>query len=129
MSTMTTEPRVIAVTPNRYGDGFDSPNTIAVYSRYARGNVRLAVGYKGAGQSGRQEQGGPIIPGPWPYTFPLPTVIDNYGGTGREAAERIAAGTEYPVEIGDRFTIEGIVYVLTDDRPYDYPTLTPEETP
>lgn len=123
----TTSAQTLTLTPSRYADDVDrhnSPNVIAVKSRYARGVVRLAVGFVGPLGSARQEQGGPLVPGPWAYTFPLSTVIDNNGGSGAEARRNREAGIEWTAEIGDLFEIDGDVYRLTDDRPHHYPALT-----
>ena len=42
------------------------------------------IGIIPAGSEGRQEQGGPMVPGPWGFLTGLAGVIDNYGGTGAE---------------------------------------------
>lgn len=129
--TETTTPRPIVTVPR--ADGWSSseksPNVLKVAScRYLGRGVRLGIGYVPAGSAARQEQGGPLIPGPWAYTYPLASVIDNEGGTGAESARGLAAGTEYVAEVGDRFTIAGAVYVLTDSRRFAYPALEALDT-
>ena len=51
-----------------------------------------AIGIVDVGESARQEQGGPLVDGPWGYVFGLASVIDNAGGTGREHDDARDAG-------------------------------------
>jgi hypothetical protein len=122
----TTTTTALDITPGRYRKGeYDSPNVLRVYSAYARSHVRLGIGYISPDGEGRQVFQGPMVPGPWAYTYPLAVVIDNYGGTAAEAAANKAAGLERDAKVGDRFQLDGRTWVLTEDRPHsDYPTLT-----
>lgn len=99
-------------------------NVIRVNSRYARGPIRLGIGFVGRHEVGRQIYQGPLVPGPWAYTFPMAVFIDNHGGSAAERRKNIEAGLEYDVEIGDMFEIDDVVYQLTDDDPRAYPTFT-----
>jgi hypothetical protein len=120
-------PRTITIAPNRYNEvgHYESPVTLRTHSRYIRSTVRLGIGYIGPDGVGRREFGADPVPGPWAYTYPHATVIDNFGGTGAEAARNEAAGTEWVVEAGDEFVIDGRRFRLTDDRPHtSYPALT-----
>lgn len=47
-----------------------------------------------------------VVDQPEAYTYGLSVCIDNFGGTGRESAEKTAAGTEFELEDGDRVTFE-----------------------
>lgn len=55
----------------------------------------------------RKDHGGPEVPGPWASAYGLCAVIDNHGGTAREAADRQAAGLEHTVHVGDEIVIAG----------------------
>lgn len=44
---------------------------------------------------------------PEAYAFALSVCLDNYGGTGAEAARNRAAGIEFDVEIGDVLVFDG----------------------
>ena len=71
---------------------------------------RYRVGGVPRGASGRQVDGGPLVPGPWAYVYELASVIDNHGGTGAESAAMRAAGTEHDLVPGD--------VIRFDDREY-----------
>ena len=71
---------------------------------------RFGIGCVQRGEEARREFQGPMVPGPWAYTYGLCTVIDNYGGTGRESAEKLAEGTEHIVEDGNLLEIDDVVY-------------------
>lgn len=62
---------------------------------------RFGLGFVPKGSSARQVTAGPLVPGPWPFSFGLCTVIDNYGGSGRESSENKAKGIEHDVKDGD----------------------------
>lgn len=64
------------------------------------------------GCAARKDHGGPQVPGPWAGAHGLCTVIDNFGGTAREAADRVAAGLEYVVNVGDVVEIEGVHFTV-----------------
>lgn len=71
---------------------------------------RHRVGHIAEGCSGRKETGGPLVPGPWAYTFELCSVIDNHGGSAAETTEARAAGTVLDISDGDLISVEGHVY-------------------
>jgi hypothetical protein len=50
------------------------------------------VGTVGPLDSGRRESGGPIVAGPWGFTYGRASVIDTQGGTGAEHAAAKAEG-------------------------------------
>ena len=68
------------------------------------------------GESGRQVDGGPLVPGPWAGLFQLAGVIDNHGGSAAESARDRAAGLEHPVAAGDVVVIDGCSYTVRVDR-------------
>lgn len=117
--------RHITTVPNDYNEAgmFNSPNILQVHSRYVRHSVRLAIGYVGPDGAGRQVSQGPMVPGPWAYTFALAVCIDNHGGTGAESDRNKAADLEWDVQVGDLFVIDGRTYELRDDQPMNYPQL------
>lgn len=93
--------KVIAMQSNRYGDGVDSVRTI--YVRGARGCVGLvSIGGVSEGQSARQVDHGPKVPGPWAYAVLHAGVIDNEGGSAREIE------TALRIDLGEIFSIEGM---------------------
>lgn len=89
---------------------------LEVYSKYAGRVMYLGVGFVPAGKSGRKVFRGPLVPGPWAFTFATPVVISRFP---------TAPHPSIPAAIGDLFYVDGCVYRLTDDDPYDYPSLTP----
>jgi hypothetical protein len=67
------------------------------------------------GKAERQVYQGPLVPGPWAFCVQHATVIDNFGGSGREAAE-----APIGIEVGiDTFTVDGLpgVWQLVDRDP------------
>jgi hypothetical protein len=64
------------------------------------------------GQEGRQVFQGPMVPGPWGFTVTHALVIDNHGGSAREAAE-----APIRVTVGEPFTVEGLPGVWTFASP------------
>lgn len=89
-----------------------SDHTIAVRGTGRGFNRRFGIGAMPADMSGRQVTGGPLVPGPWAFAFGLCSVIDNHGGSAREAAEKRAAGTEHVVDFGDELVIDGHAYTV-----------------
>lgn len=67
------------------------------------GGKRFGVGYSEADTwvNRGEGMGRKFITEPEGYSFGLSVCIDNYGGTGAEAARNRAAGTEHDVEDGD----------------------------
>jgi hypothetical protein len=80
------------------------------------GGRRFGVGGIPKGQTGRKISQGPLVPGPWAFTFGLCTVIDNYGGTGAEIERNEKANREHAVLDGDIVVFDGRKYTvaLTD---------------
>jgi hypothetical protein len=89
---------------------------LEAYSKYTRGTLRLGVAFVPEGASARQRHGGPLVPGPWAYTYPLSYLIARQPA---RAAKVITAAA------GDLLRIDGHVYRLTDDNRMDYPRLHP----
>ena len=85
-------------------------HVICVKGARATSSGRYRVGGVPRGVSGRQVDGGPLVPGPWAFVYELASVIDNHGGTGAEAARMRAAGTEHDLVPGD--------VIRFDDREY-----------
>lgn len=80
---------------------------------------RLGIGYSEADTwvNRGPGMGRKFITTPEAYAFGLCTVIDNYGGTGAEAARNRAAGTEHDVEIGDYVIFDGdLVFRVNEYR-------------
>jgi hypothetical protein len=73
---------------------------------------RWGIGAVPRGQSARQVDGGPLVPGPWAYLFQLASVIDNYGGSGAESARERAAGLQHDAKPGDVVRIDGNEYTI-----------------
>lgn len=77
--------------------------------------VRYGVGYVSSEGVGRRTFGGPLVAGPWAYTFGLATVIDTHGGTGREVRANTLAGREHSVSVGDFVKIAGNIFKIQPD--------------
>lgn len=71
---------------------------------------RHGVSFVPRGQSARKTHGGPMVPGPWAFCFPLCVVLANGGGSGREAMENRAAGLEHDVKDGTFVEVDGRLY-------------------
>jgi hypothetical protein len=110
--------------PREHGKQFDVDQVLSVHSKHAGRTVRLRMKYVTPDGEVRLEYQGPMVPGPLAFTYPVPVVIDNYGGSGAERARNKDAGLEHDVEIGQLFTLDGRTYRLTEDVPLHYPTLT-----
>jgi hypothetical protein len=98
----------LTATESRYQDAdhWNVVQTARILDDRGR-RVRIAIGYVGPEGTCRRTYQGPLLSGPYAYAYPLPTVIDNYGGSGREAAEREAAGLELTLDSGDTIEIRG----------------------
>lgn len=68
-------------------------------------------GHINRGEEGRQEHGGPMVPGPWAFAVPLAVVIDG-GHSARRAEEARRNGERKAMQEGDEVAIEGEVYRL-----------------
>lgn len=99
----------------------------------SRSLKRFGIGGVPAGHVGRQVTQGPLVPGPWAFTFGLASVIaaNPEHGTYGEIKRNLAAGREHTVEEGDRIVFDGVTYEVqvtdgfgkrqADGRPYtDY---------
>jgi hypothetical protein len=64
---------------------------------------RWGVGIVPAGQTGRQTTGGPLVPGPWAYTFGKATVL---------SAEPMAEAPSVRVEWGDTIVLDGVPFEI-----------------
>lgn len=69
-----------------------------------------------AGEEARQVSGGPMVPGPWAYTYGLCSVISTNGGTADDIREAKAKGLWIEIQHGDllRFP-SGNTYRVDDD--------------
>jgi hypothetical protein len=77
---------------------------------------RYKMGGVPVGASGRREQGGQMVPGPWAYVFELATVMDDSGtGTGAESVSMRAAGTEHVLSESDRVVFNGHIEIRRDN--------------
>jgi len=90
-------------------------HVIRVKGARATSSGRYRVGGVPRGASGRQVDGGPLVPGPWAYVYELAGVIDNHGGTGAESACMRAAGTEHDLVRGDVIRFDDREYKITVD--------------
>ena len=78
------------------------------------------------GDEGRQETGGPLVPGPWLYAYPLCTVLAGQYGTAAEIEAERAMGLVIEVELDSTrsaalFQWQGETFeVAVDDRGYPH---------
>ncbi len=104
----STRPAIrIPMMMNRHGDSLTTHHTLRLRPSII---TRFGIGSIGVGQEARKYMNGPLIPGPWAYTFGLSTILDNHGGSGRESTDALAAGTEHMVDDGDLLEIDGHTY-------------------
>jgi hypothetical protein len=79
------------------------------------------IGLCAEGREGRQEHGGPLVPGPWGWVNQHATVIDN---TGQSHREFLACPI---LAIGERFTVENLpgVWALAFEKgkPWERPSM------
>lgn len=69
------------------------------------------VGAVARGQSGRKVNGGPLVPGPWAFSFEKATVLsDSAAFRERDAAEREDA---IVVDNGSRIWVDGVQYTVS----------------
>jgi hypothetical protein len=71
-----------------------------------------SLGIVPEGSEGRQTQGGKMIPGPWGFATTHAIVIDNFGGSAREADE-----APYRLKVGEPFTADGLPGIWTLESP------------
>jgi len=77
-----------------------------------------------AGDSARMVTGGPLVPGPWAYTYGLASVMtDDRRGTGWDIEQGRINGTVIDAVVGDVLSIDGTDYVV-GLCPRRYVTLT-----
>lgn len=90
-----------------------------------RYRTKLAIGYVPPTTLARRVFQGPLVPGPWPYTFPLSTVIQSARNARDPETERRQHNMQFAVDLGGLYRIDGQVYELVDDVPLDYPRFRP----
>lgn len=79
----------------------------------AGGNLAgYGVGFVPEGFSERKETGGPLIPGPWAYSWARASVMDNHGGTGAELEKLQEAGRIVKAKAGETVKIDGRQYTI-----------------
>jgi len=76
------------------------------------GRYRLGIGSVPRGAEGRQVHEGPMVPGPWAYTYGLATVMaaNPVHGTGAEMRRKAAENKVHHVATGDQVSIDGVTY-------------------
>lgn len=67
----------------------------------SRGYHRFMVGHVAEGDEGRQEHGGPMVPGPWAYAFGLCIAISD---------PPVPRPTAHPVADGELIEVAGHTY-------------------
>jgi hypothetical protein len=103
--------RTITTKTDRYNENLES-ETLLIED--ARDGTRMStVHVVPAGREARQVQGGPLVPGPWPYSVLHSAVIDNHGGS---AAERDRVPAERRFAIGEPVLVEGLPGVWKFDN-------------
>ena len=92
---------------------------------FPNGRYRHAIGGVSVGDTGRRIDHGPMVPGPWAYTFGLGVSICSNPemGSGAEARRGRAAGTEFAVEDGDLLIFEDVIYQVDTFRGGQYVNL------
>lgn len=130
MTTTATREIVLDAPRDRDLPGISEKNRVSatvlrMHCKHSGHVSRLMVSYTPADGLSRREFQGPILPGPYASTFPLASVIDNFGGTAKESADMTAAEMEYEVTEGDEFLMDGIRWVIRDDVWLHYPRLYP----
>lgn len=100
----------------------DNPNysdtLISDYVLVHKGTYeRYAIGGVPKGEEGRQEHGGPMVPGPWHYIYGLCTVIAGNPeyGTGAEMERKDAAGLVFEIWPGMILEIDGLKYEVIEN--------------
>ena len=88
----------------------DSPKPTILATN--NGRFRFNVGHVPEGEVGRQVTQGPLVPGPWAYTFGLSTYISDSGSSADETDEAKANGTYLEVEDGDLIEVAGNTYTV-----------------
>lgn len=85
----------------------------------AGSNARFGwhFGFMPRGKSGRQVMNGPMVEGPWAYTFAMPATLSGDGhGSAWEMEEEKKRGTLYSVAAGEVVELDGTNYTVTVDR-------------
>jgi hypothetical protein len=80
--------------------------------------IRKGVSAVPRGSEGRQVHGGPMVPGPWAYTYGLATCIcaNPENGTYGEMKRLRAENKVHAVDDGTRLSIDGVTYEVVMDR-------------
>lgn len=76
----------------------------------ARNFVGYRVGFCRRGYSARQIDSGPLVPGPWAFTFGCAAILDNHGGSRAEMDGERANGLLIEATPGDVLTYDGESY-------------------
>lgn len=100
----------IPMVPGHYGPASLRSNAVLTITGSYH---RFGVGMVPEGESARQEFGGPMVPGPWAYTYgPMASVItaDPEHSTGAEMRRKAEAGLVFHVEDGDEVEVQGLLY-------------------
>lgn len=74
------------------------------------------VGFIPPGSTARQVHEGPLVAGPWCYTFGISGVIDNRGGTRAELDQARDAGLLVEAMLGDVIEVCGYEYRIEADH-------------
>lgn len=103
-------PTAIPTTVNHYGESLET-ETLFVEGLRGTHFALCHVGIVPEGREARKAHLGPMVPGPWGYTVTHPFVLDNFGGSGAEAA-RVRH-----VTVGEPLTFDGLPGVWTFRSP------------
>jgi hypothetical protein len=100
----------VASLRNNYGRGVLSAEDVILVVRDQRG-VGFGLGFVPEGVEARQETGGPMVPGPWAYSYGLPAVLSADGhGSAWEREEARKAGLLIEAVEGDLLDVDGTLY-------------------
>jgi len=104
---------MIPVGDNGYSDGFKGKHTIRLETETF---ARFSIGGWDKNTKRRIEFDGPMVSGPYAFACRMCCVIDNFGGSAREARDAANAGTEHVVNFGDILLIDDAFYRVEDAR-------------
>lgn len=108
MTTHVIRPELLT---DKYGDGVLSAQ-VRLLVKGSRWTPGFQLGYCPPTATCRRTTGGPVLPGPYAYSYGVPAVIDNHGGTRAEIDQAKANGTLIEAEAGDYIEIQGVTFVL-----------------
>jgi hypothetical protein len=119
-TTKTTFAAALEIVADNYdGEKHDMPTTLAVDS--GKGfDYRFAVTFIDREHEGRQEHGGPMVPGPWAFANQQCSVIaaNPEHGTYGQVKRAKAAGRYIPVETGTLIKVDDAIYRITVERSF-----------